>query len=558
MENLNIFSMTHIYYLSALMLLAASGYAQTRYLSATGTNAGDCTLPGSPCAHITYAVGQAQEGDTVLLDGGNYTFSVTQIVDKSVVVTARDLANRPRIVSGASDVLEVNAGHVIIRGLRLEMGLTATTGLRGLVLHTENDSITVIDNEILSTKLLGSGMVFNAYGIVAYGGDSSTLFLHGNEVRPQSILNDAFGRGIGLGLTGLGNAPGGEVYDNSLQAFYPLEAVRNTSDLKVWGNDLSGTTLINMPANDAVINLTDNLFTGVNDLVAGNLYALLVLRGVDSAHVYVEGNEFANYVNFGLFSSASHNVHISGNEFGPSATASGFTSIHVNSKLMTTGAQNGTYPNGIEIKGNTFHAGAANGGTAIAFADHFGANSPAFEDSVKVGGPGQAEKNIFEDGLRYFIALDSSSGNSSVLPLWQDYSVSVMRPFSQDVHAYVTWNNYPTAVMEELEAGAFDRADHPGLGDVLFMNPASVTENAWVTVSTFPNPATDVLYFRAKDLSGNLQVRVTDMQGRTLLVENRALVDEPAMLDVQTLPAGLYTLCVEKDGKRYDSRFVKQ
>ena len=67
-----------------------------------------------------------------------------------------------------------------------------------------------------------------------------------------------------------------------------------------------------------------------------------------------------------------------------------------------------------------------------------------------------------------------------------------------------------------------------------------------------------MLYFRAKDLSGNLQVRVTDMLGRTLLVENRALADEPAMLDVQTLPAGLYTLCVEKDGKRYDSRFIKQ
>jgi len=540
-------------------MLATSGYAQTRYLSAAGTDAGDCSLPGSPCATITYAVTQASDGDSVLLAPGNYTFANMQVINKPVTVSAANLANKPVITSGTADVVSVAADNATVHGLQLNMGLTATTGLRGLVLDANADSITVSNCELVSTKLLGTGMVSNAYAILSYGGQGTTVHLHDNQIRTQSLLNDAFGHGIALGLTGLGNAPGGTVEFNEVQAFYAFETVTSAADLMVNDNEFTGISVVDAPWNNTEITLEDNIFSGSNPVVAANLFALLDVHWVDSAEVQIRDNEFNNYVNIGLFSSASRNVHVISNNFKPATSATAFTSIHANSKLMTTGTQANAYENEIEIKGNTFNAGAANAGTAIAFADHYGSTTPAFKDSIKIGGSAAADKNIFTAGFRYFIALDTLVGNSSSVPLWQNYTVSIMRPFAQDVYAYMDWNNFPTADTSELEDATIDVADNDDAGNVIYaFDEMGIEDFGAIAVSTFPNPTMGLLNVQLNDVVGNVIIKIVDAQGKVMVVQNIANAGATMSINVEHLRPGPYILYMKNKDKYYNSRFIKQ
>lgn len=540
-------------------MLSSFGYAQTRYLSATGTDAGDCSLPGSPCATITYAVSQANDGDSVLLAPGNYSFATLQTINKPVVVSAANTNNKPVITSGTADVISVAADNARVHALQLNMGLTATSGLRGLVLDANADSITVSDCEIVSTKLFSTGVVSNAYAILAYGGQGTSVHIYDNEVRTQTLLNDAFGHGISLGLTGLGNAPGGQVEFNEVQAFRAFETVTNTSDLRVNDNQFTGISVVDQPWNNTEITLEDNIFSGSNPVVAATLFALLDVHWIDSARVNVRNNEFNNYVNIGLFSSAARNVHVVTNNFKPATSATNFTSIHANSKLMTTGTQANAYENEIEIKGNTFGVGVANNGTAILFADHYGSTTPAFKDSIIIGGPASVDKNVFTAGFRHFVVLDSSVGNSSSLPFWQNYTVSIMRPFAQDVYAYMDWNNFPTADTAELEDATIDVFDNDDLGNVIYaFDEASINENDIIAVSTFPNPTVNFVNVQLNDVVGNVIIKIVDAQGKVMVVQNIANAGATMSINVEHLRPGPYVLFMKNKDKYYNSRFIKQ
>jgi hypothetical protein len=55
--------------------LAKSSFADSHYLSPTGTNSGTCTSQGSPCATLQYAFTKMSGGDTLYLADGTYTGS---------------------------------------------------------------------------------------------------------------------------------------------------------------------------------------------------------------------------------------------------------------------------------------------------------------------------------------------------------------------------------------------------------------------------------------------------------------------------------------------------
>jgi hypothetical protein len=56
----------------------ARAHPGTLYVDkATGSDDSDCSNPATPCATISYAVGQATDGDTVLIAAGTYTENVT-------------------------------------------------------------------------------------------------------------------------------------------------------------------------------------------------------------------------------------------------------------------------------------------------------------------------------------------------------------------------------------------------------------------------------------------------------------------------------------------------
>jgi len=534
----------------------------TRYVATTGNNTGnDCLDPNSPCADVDYAYNVAFAGDSIVVFAGNYAWTNTlNIAKQGITLTAGDINNKPVITTTASDLIKVTAEQVTINGLQLELGLSAADGLRGIVAENTYDSLTISNNFILSVKPVATGMVFGAYGIVAFGGNGLYVNISDNEIRPASAANDAFGRAIGLGLNGAGLAPGGVVENNLVQAYYPIQATAPSADLNIEENELAGLTMINAAQNGTSISIGNNTFDGVNDVVAANLYALLEVRANDGAQVNISSNEFKNYLNMGLFSSASRNVKAINNEFTPSVTATNFASIHANSKLMTSGVQNNTYANGIEIKGNAFNAGVAGNGTAIAFADHYGVTAPAFTDSIKVGGASALDKNTFATGLKYFIALDTLSGSSNGFALWQmnGASVTTMKPFAQNVYAFTDWNIYPSNDTTLLEGKAYDIADASSLGDVVFVRPnTSLGEPDIISLIAYPNPAVNTLNIAGEGLSGKNVLTITDMQGRVVRTHNINAAGSVISIPVQDLSNGMYNILITGNGNVYQARIVK-
>lgn len=57
----------------------------TRYVATTGSDVGNCTNPVASCATVAYAVDQANDGDTIDIEAGNYV-EPGLLIDKQVMV----------------------------------------------------------------------------------------------------------------------------------------------------------------------------------------------------------------------------------------------------------------------------------------------------------------------------------------------------------------------------------------------------------------------------------------------------------------------------------------
>ncbi|MGV3611284.1 MAG: T9SS type A sorting domain-containing protein [Fluviicola sp.] len=454
---------------ASISMVSGISFSQTRYVSATGSNvSNNCQTPGNPCGTIDHAYSQALADDTIKIAPGNYNLTSTLSLLQPVVITALDPMDRPVITSAASDVISVGAEDVTISYVQLNMGLTASTGLRGIVGTADYDGLKVHHTNFISTKAVSTGMVFGAYAIdlTAPVGDQYSITLDNNAVSTAAPSGfDIFGRGFGLGK-GVTDGPAGNVSNNTVLAYYAMQAVRNTADLNVSNNTLMGITMLNYPLAGTQISLTGNTFTGVAAAFANNLYAILDIRSIEEGSLFLNGNTISNYTGIGVLSMASKNVEVFGNTFTPLTGATNFISLMANTKLMTNGIQGNTFSDEISIKGNTFNAGAAGNGKAIVFADHYGANTPAFAD-ITIGGHTALEKNTFDAALGNYIVLDDMTGASTAYALWAPYPATTMVPFSQDVTAYGIYNNYNQSTFAAVDAKNYQEANNPALGTVI-------------------------------------------------------------------------------------------
>ncbi|MNJ91973.1 hypothetical protein D3C87_96280 [compost metagenome] len=458
---------------ASVTMVSGISFSQTRYVSTTGSDASnDCSTPGSPCGTISHAYSQATTSDTIKIAPGNYNLTSTLSLLQPVVITALDPADRPVITSTASDVISVNSDDVTISNLHFEMGLTASTGLKGIVANAGDFDGLIISKNIFESVNAISGtpstnMVWGAFAIslVSTAGDVQNVTIEDNEIIADATAN-VFGRGIFLGNGGAGlDAPGGTISGNTIKAYYAIQSALIADDLAISDNTIDGTVLIVAPKTGVAVDVNDNTLGNNTQMTPASYYAVLELRSIEVAEVNVSGNQFVNYSNIGLLSEASKNVTVVGNTFTPAAAANAFASIMANTKLMTNGVQGNTYSDEIVILGNTFNAGVTGQGTAILFADHYGANTPAFAN-IRIGGSGVTDKNTFNTNLGTYIALDELSGPSTAFPLWASYPATTMVPFSQDVDAYAIYNNYGLTTFAAIEAKNNDQSDEPALGKI--------------------------------------------------------------------------------------------
>jgi hypothetical protein len=477
----------HWLVVASISMISGISFSQTRYVSATGSNASNnCQTPGNPCGTIDHAYSQALPSDTIKIAPGNYNLTSTLSLLQPVVITALNPADRPVVQSTASDVISVNSDDVTISNIEFEMGLTASSGLRGIVANAGNfDNLQISNNVFESVNPISgtpnTNMVWGAFAIslTSTAGDVQNVTIEDNQIIADAAAN-VFGRGIFLGNGGLGlDAPGGMISGNTIKAYYAIQSALIADDLLISDNDINGTVLVIAPKTGVTVDVHNNTLGNATQMTPASYYAVLELRSIETADVNVTNNQFNNYVNIGLLSEASKNVNVTGNTFTPAAGANAFTSIMANTKLMTNGVQGNTYSDEIEIKGNTFNVGAVGQGKAIVFADHYGVNTPAFAN-ITIGGATALEKNTFNSGLGNYIALDELTGASTAFPLWASYPATTMVPFSQDVNAYAIYNNYNQSTLAAIDAKNYQELNNGSLGTV---NLFAAGDNRYVSTT---------------------------------------------------------------------------
>ena len=531
-----------------------------RYVATTGTDvSNDCTLPGNPCATLAHAVEVSVDADTIDVAAGTYAQTTVLTIDvNDLTVRAGDANNKPVITTNQTTVFDINATDVKLNGLRLELGLTATTGKYGVVSTTSNfNGLNLANNEIVSTSpVIPYGMVWDAFAVRlnSLTGAMDNVTIVDNVIGTATASdNNIFGRGIALG-SGSADGPAATISNNEIKAYYTVQAIRSTADVTIADNDIQGITMINAPLTGVIL-VENNTIDAVTPMAADNLYALVEIRSVENGTVEINENNFTNYTNIALLSSASKNVTVSGNTFTPASTADAFVSVMANTKMMTNGVQGDTYGNEIVLVGNEFEAGAANEGTAIVFADHYGATTPAFA-AVTIGGTAAADKNSFNANLGNYIVLDGQEGASSSVPLWAPYAVTTMKPFAQSIEALYDNNTYNQASISDVELKNIDSLDNDALGKVILTYSTIGLDEVAISAATlYPNPAADQLTISLNDNNATAALEVVDLLGNVVYTTT---VSGVKTINVSNLTAGVYVTRLTTNGVTASTRFVKQ
>lgn len=263
---------------AALALLAAPARAD-RYVATTGADAAnDCTLAGSPCATIAYAVSQATAGEVVSVAAGSFAESV--VVDKAitlrgaqfgVAVASRTPGSPAETVVDARGLgvgVQVSSDGAVIEGLDV-LGDGGTWAGIAVSSPVALAGVTVRDNLVHGMALedpSGAPTHF-AHGIYATTGTAgarqqiSGLVVQGNEVFAIGASGTVAGIGIYV-QTAFGVAPGAgaTIAGNDVHDLESRGAAANV-----------GTAVLVDGGSDDFLGVPTGPSSGV--LVSGNLYA---------------------------------------------------------------------------------------------------------------------------------------------------------------------------------------------------------------------------------------------------------------------------------------------
>jgi large repetitive protein len=237
--------------ITAAMAGPAAASGVTRYVNATGSDAGDCTDAGSPCATVGYAVSQSGSGDTIEVTG---TIAGTVTIPDSfgtITITGNESPlNQPAVLDGgaAGTVVTVgNGAQATLDYLTIQNG--ASTGNGGGV---ENNGTTYVTNSTLTANSGTNGGGIDNNGSLTVGNstlDGNTASQNGGGISSEagtvtvsgSTLadNDADASGGAVSLTGANQITESTISGNTAGSGGGID---NSGTLTLIGSTVSSNT----------------------------------------------------------------------------------------------------------------------------------------------------------------------------------------------------------------------------------------------------------------------------------------------------------------------------
>ena len=359
-----------------------SAAGATRYVATTGTNAGNCSNPASPCLTITYAIGQANNDDIIDVAAG--TFSEVINASKPLTINGAqagvDARNRSatetvlQTPGGQDKTLNITANNVVIDGFTFN-GATGTNSLGVNLLGTSAKNAIIRNNVFTNNKVALDSVGQDISGLRA----SKNLFKE-NDMTGSSngiFLGNAAGTDIQITDNKFIDTDDGSASVSAAMNIYGTDTVP-LENVTIQGNASSndGTMLSIHNVNGATI--TSNTSTN-----QANSAAIRIDFNMND--VTISGNNLQNGINgirfageFPTGGAPATNVTVSGNTIA-NMTAAGI--------LFEAGSIGG----GIVLSANTFSSNAANivnnSGVGITITNDVGDNIP-IPAAINTGGGG--------------------------------------------------------------------------------------------------------------------------------------------------------------------------
>ncbi|CAG0936281.1 Neopullulanase 1 [Thermoflexales bacterium] len=339
-------------------------------------------------------------------------------------------------------LINVSATPVVIANLTLKVN-QATCPV-GLLATGDYEQLRLAGNIIESTGS-GADYIANTRGIDLDGSIALGVSAVGNLIRPENATAAKFEDG--LRLTNAHGTIGGPTPDgNLITAHNAIRATDPDNSLRIEGNTLSGRTRLNNLLSGSgyhyfISNLCRTGDSGDNT-IAPDIFALLEVNTVNATSLFVQNNEFQDFVNYGLFLGNFADSSIEHNTFTPLTHSdnTGYRHIHLNTKPHAANPLPSANAARLTLWHNTFYGNSANpaGGVALELANHASTGASAFQN-ISIGGL-EDDANSFAYNIKTAIRLDPRTGNSDSLPMWTapscpDCSVTPMAPVFDDFDA---------------------------------------------------------------------------------------------------------------------------
>jgi Pyruvate/2-oxoacid:ferredoxin oxidoreductase gamma subunit len=103
-------------------------------------------------------------------------------------------------------------------------------------------------------------------------------------------------------------------------------------------------------------------------------------------------------------------------------------------------------------------------------------------------------------------------------------------------------------------AATYGRGIFSGLFTNTVLNNETFENNK--NVSIYPNPVKDVLNVNVKDFSGDVSVKVIDINGREVFTQKISNVNNSNAINLSSLAAGIYVLKLQGENLNYSEKII--